>query len=90
METIKITIQNISCGGCVNTITKKLTSLDFVSDVKVNIENQEVEVTTTQPDKRLILEEKLTTLGYPPVGNNNNLVTKAKSVVSCAVGRISD
>ena len=36
----------------------------------------------------LVKQEKLAKLGYPEVGDKNTVLHKAKSFVSCAVGRI--
>ena len=34
-----ISVENIKCGGCANTITTKLKEQDFIDDCKVDIEN---------------------------------------------------
>jgi hypothetical protein len=36
-----------------------------------------------------LVKEKLKALGYPEDGAANNFGTKAKSYVSCAIGKIS-
>ena len=41
MKTI-VHIQNLKCGGCATTITKKLNALDDVSDVVVGVEDNSV------------------------------------------------
>lgn len=88
-------VENIRCGGCVNTITKKLTEINQVKQVDVNIEEQKVIVNTgsdSDSNIRQILCEKLAKLGYPEMGttDSNGIMTKAASVVSCAIGKISD
>ncbi|CAM1371493.1 Heavy metal transport/detoxification protein (fragment) [Tenacibaculum litoreum] len=35
------------------------------------------------------VKEKLSKLGYPEAGDKNTMVHKAKSFVSCAVGKIN-
>ncbi|GGZ77718.1 heavy-metal-associated domain-containing protein [Algibacter mikhailovii] len=83
-------IQNLKCGGCAHTITTKLNELSEVSDVFVDNENFSVTFTyTTEP---VLLEAKnvLVKLGYPEVGDKNAITTKAKSFVSCAIGRINN
>ena len=35
-------IQNLKCGGCANTISKKLNSLDDVSEVSIEVEDNSV------------------------------------------------
>ena len=39
-----IKIQNLKCGGCANSITKKLSKISSISNVKVNVEETEVEL----------------------------------------------
>lgn len=41
MKTI-VHIQNLKCGGCANTISKKLNALDDVSDVSIEVEDNSV------------------------------------------------
>lgn len=88
-------VENIRCGGCANTITKKLRQINGVKDVDVNVEGKQVIVITeSSVDDKIhhILSEKLVKLGYPEVGSvgSNNLKTKAASVVSCAIGKVSN
>ncbi len=91
----KFQVENIRCGGCANTITKKLREINGVKDVHVNVEDKQV-IVTTEPtiDAEIhhILSEKLVKLGYPEVGTigSNSLKTKATSVVSCAIGKVSN
>ena len=80
-------IENLKCGGCAATIKKGLLSIENVSDVLVDVANDTVSITS---ENVLIdvIKEKLSKLGYPEVGDKNTIVHKAKSFVSCAVGRI--
>ena len=82
-----IKIENLKCGGCAATIKKRLLSIENVSDVLVDVANDTVSITS---ENVLIdvIKEKLSKLGYPEVGDKNTIVHKAKSFVSCAVGRI--
>jgi copper chaperone CopZ len=82
-----IQVENIKCGGCMNSIKKALSSLVGVENVQVEKETETVTVIGSN-DIRENLIEKLAQLGYPEKGNNN-LLHKAKSFVSCAVGRIT-
>lgn len=87
--TTTLEIQNLKCGGCANTIITRLSALENVSDVSVNNENDTVTLKHTDDS---ILQEAislLSKLGYPIVGENNPLTKKAKSFVSCAVGRMN-
>ena len=82
-----IKIENLKCGGCAATIKKGLLSIENVSDILVDVANDTVSITS---ENVLIdvIKEKLSKLGYPEVGDKNTIVHKAKSFVSCAVGRI--
>lgn len=85
-----IHVENIRCGGCANTITKKLSALDGVDAVDVNIEDQLIsfEGSADQLDAVIATLKKL---GYPQAGSVEGieaLTTKAKSVASCAVGKL--
>jgi len=88
-------VENIRCDGCANTITKKLKEINGVKDVHVNVEDKQVIVTAesaTDDHMHDSLNEKLLKLGYPEVGAiwSNNLKAKATSVVSCAIGKVSN
>lgn len=82
-----IHIENLKCGGCAATIKKGILSIENIQEVTVDVEKSIVSVTATI-DNLEIVKEKLAKLGYPEVGDKNTIVHKAKSFVSCAVGRI--
>ena len=89
MET-RIEVENIRCGGCANTITKKLLEHEPIQAVDVDIEYQTITV-TSEVDVRQQAAQILLGLGYPERGSVEGLASlkeKAKSVVSCAIGRI--
>ncbi|MFD2529430.1 MULTISPECIES: heavy-metal-associated domain-containing protein [Polaribacter] len=83
----EIKIENLKCGGCAATIKKGLLSINEVTDVQVEVENSTVTITSENENLDLI-KEKLSKLGYPEVGDKNTIAHKAKSFVSCAIGRI--
>lgn len=88
METT-IHIQNLKCGGCANTITKGIATIDSIQKISVNVEESSV---TFSYENEGILDEvksKLKTMGYPEDGEANTLGSKAKSYVSCAIGKMS-
>ncbi len=84
-----IEIQNLKCGGCANTITTQLSKLNGISDVSVNNDTDEVRFNYNSEEEFETVKTKLSDLGYPIVGEQNSLPKKAKSFVSCAVGRIT-
>jgi copper chaperone len=85
-----IEVENIKCGGCANTIRGRLGALAGVSDVQVDIENGRI--TLEGPaDSRATLVETLLASGYPEKGSIEGIKAaraKAKSFVSCAIGRM--
>ncbi len=88
METT-IQIQNLKCGGCANTITKNIVVLGGITNVTVNVEESTVTFNYETEAQLVEVKEKLKTLGYPEDGATNSLGSKAKSYVSCAIGKMS-
>lgn len=89
MET-RIEVENIRCGGCTNTISKKLMENEQIQAVDVDIEHQVVTLHSTEA-VRDVAVQTLFGLGYPERGSVEGLASlkeKARSVVSCAIGRI--
>lgn len=88
----KLQVENIKCGGCANSIGKKLSSLEGVSDIVVNIEAGEVSFVAESDDQIEEVKHLLEAMGYPEQGSSHGIASasaKAKSYVSCAVGRMS-
>ena len=86
-----IEVENIKFGGCANTIVNKLSKLDGVEQVSVDIEAGRVSVDATD-DSREQLVQTLLQSGYPEKGTAEGIKAakaKAKSFVSCAIGRMS-
>ena len=86
---ITLEIQNLKCGGCANTITNKLSGIENISDVAITNENHTVSFFYKNDKALLEAKQLLHKIGYPVVGEKNALTTKAKSFVSCAIGRIN-
>lgn len=84
----EVYIENLKCGGCAATIKKGVSNIPGVEEVHVDVEKSMVSFSS---EENLLTEvkEKLSKLGYPEVGDTNTLVHKAKSFVSCAVGRVN-
>ena len=87
----EIAVENIKCGGCANTITTKLNKMDCVNGCDIDIENGVITIDGDDSSKeevgRLLLK-----IGYPECGTAEGLEAakaKAKSFVSCAVGKMS-
>lgn len=82
-------IQNLKCGGCASTIINRLSHLASIHNIK--IDNDQNIISFSHESKSNLEEVKalLLKLGYPVVGEKNAVSTKAKSFVSCAIGRIN-
>lgn len=88
---MRIEVENIKCGGCASSIRKGLLALDGVRGVEVDIEAGAVEV-EADTALRTDVAGKLAAMGYPETGSVQGLRSagaKAKSFVSCAVGRMN-
>ncbi|VAW51733.1 Heavy metal transport/detoxification protein [hydrothermal vent metagenome] len=87
----EIKVENIKCGGCAGTISKRVNELDSVDGCQVDVENGMVSI-TGNASARNEVAQLLLTLGYPENGTAEGLKAvkaKAKSFVSCAVGKMS-
>ncbi len=87
----EISVENIKCGGCAGTIIKKVNAIDGVDSTHVEIEAGMVKVEGLDG-----LQETLTLIllkmGYPESGSIEGIAAakaKAKSFVSCAVGKFN-
>ncbi|MEZ4799946.1 MAG: heavy metal-associated domain-containing protein [Flavobacteriales bacterium] len=83
---MKIQVENIKCGGCMNSIKKALLELKGITNVEIDKDNQIVEVSGNEFSEEEVIKS-LKHMGYPPAGENN-VFEKAKSFVSCAVGKM--
>ncbi|MDN3677651.1 heavy-metal-associated domain-containing protein [Flavobacterium paronense] len=82
----QIIVENIKCGGCMNSIQTALLKLDKVE--KVVIDKETDTITITGDVEKALLIKKLNELGYPEKGDNS-LLKIAKSYVNCAIGKMN-
>jgi copper chaperone CopZ len=82
-------ILNLKCGGCANSIKKGILTIDGIDKVTVDLDTSKVTVNTVDEQLVLKVKEKLSSMGYPEVGDANTVLHKAKSFVSCATGRMT-
>lgn len=87
----RLDVDNIKCGGCAYSIESKLSALDGVSEVAVDVEQGQV---TFSSENELIdqVRLQLKSMGYHEVGSLKGLGaagSKAKSFVSCAIGKMT-
>ena len=85
-----IDADNIKCGGCASSIQRGLREDPRVKSVQVTVDQGLVEVDADEA-VRPELVARLAKLGYPEVDTVEGaarLKAKAKSFVSCAIGRL--
>lgn len=91
MSQYDLTIQNLKCGGCKNTITKNLSQIGM-KNIDVIVEESKVRFTCEDENADALSQAIgiLEKLGYPVFkeGQDPSLSSKVKSYVSCAVGKI--
>ncbi len=87
-----VAVENIKCGGCASSIRKGLLENPLVEAVEVDVGSGQVHV-QAEGSARAEIVQKLARLGYPEVGSVEGMqaaAAKAKSFVSCAIGRIEN
>ena len=85
-----IKIANLKCNGCSTTIKNSLTKFNEVNFVEIDMEESLINIEFTGDDTNIEkYKKKLSKLGYPEQ-DSNNMISVAKSYVSCAIGRISN
>lgn len=82
-----IFIENLKCGGCQTTIRRDLLKQLNVLAVHIDDSDGSVHVSGEDDMERVHLVSRLERLGYPQRGKNS-LSNKAKSYVSCVVGKV--
>jgi copper chaperone len=87
--TEKIIVENIKCGGCMNSIKTALLKIANVQEVSIDKDSETVNISSSVPFERKEIANLLAKMGYPEKGNNN-LLLKAKSFVSCAIGNLTE
>jgi copper chaperone len=88
---IQVHVENIKCGGCEKSIIKGLTTIEGLSNIVIDREQQLVSVMADEL-LREVLVAKLKSIGYPEHGSASGLdaeLANVKSFVSCAIGRVS-
>lgn len=84
---------NIKCGGCANTIKEALNAEFGEVDIDLTQEPRVVILEIKDEETELSFRKKMRSLGYPMEDENLGSFTKgglkAKSFISCAIGKIN-
>ena len=80
-------VENIKCGGCMKSIKEALNKMAGIQEVEVYKEEEKICIMGVGINRGLLIE-KLAAMGYPEKGNNT-LMSKAKSYISCAAGKLN-
>ena len=65
VKTVKFVVSGIKCGGCVGKVEKQLKDLSGVTNINVDIENQEVLVSGEQGFSNMQIKSMLGEIGFP-------------------------
>ena len=84
---------NVKCGGCASTLKEKLS--EQFGEVEVDLEKEPREITLDIKEEEIVsLGKTLKKLGYPFITEKMGFVdgtsAKAKSFVSCAIGKMNN
>lgn len=81
-------VQNLKCGGCAKTISNKLSEMEGIQSVIVEKDSASVSFEHQSADVATFVKDALKQLGYPTIDDENGMLLKAKSFVSCASGKM--
>ncbi|MGB0883439.1 MAG: rhodanese-like domain-containing protein [Flavobacteriales bacterium] len=87
-KTASIEVQNLKCGGCTATISSKLAALNLVRNIEIDVDKSSVSFDFAEEKDIQLIKEKLKSLGYPATDDQNSMISKMKSVYSCATGKL--
>ncbi len=87
MPILELNVDNLKCGGCASTVRKRVSELPGVVSTSVDVDNGTVTVAHDGTTERNTVTLLLHKLGYPLSGTGG-ITEKAKSYVSCAIGRL--
>jgi copper chaperone CopZ len=88
---MNLIVENIKCGGCTSSITKKLRSVLSTNNINIDIDAGIVSIDVEEGQKDRAIKV-LQDMGYPQkdsVNGFNSTKAKAKSFISCAIGKIN-
>jgi len=84
-----LVLQNLKCEGCANTILKKIANCEGVSNPKIDVQKNSLQIDHISHNALMGLYMSLKTIGYPVEGETNSIINKTRSFMSCAIGKMT-
>lgn len=85
---VQLPVQNIKCNGCASHITDKLSQLENIEVVEIDVESNIITLEHNDAESLTKAQGVLQGLGYPMIDDKNTILDKSKSYVSCMIGRV--
>ena len=85
-----IQIQNLKCHGCATSIRNALTKIGGLKLEDINMDDSTIHFEMEDSRSMESVKKVLSNLGYPEMGADNPFGKKAKSYVSCAIGKVEN
>ncbi len=86
-QSVRLSIQNMSCASCVGRVERSLTAVAGVSDVSVNLASETVQAQIDAPERLAEIVAALDKAGYPARSQTVRLNVASMTCASC-VGRV--
>ncbi|MCK0137935.1 heavy metal translocating P-type ATPase [Aliiroseovarius sp. F47248L] len=86
-QTLRLSVQNMTCASCVGRVERTLSALPGVNDVHVNLASETVQATVDAPERLSDIMLALDEVGYPARTESVRLNVASMSCASC-VGRV--
>lgn len=86
-QTLRLSVQNMSCASCVGRVERALSALPGVGDVRVNLASETVQAQIDRPARVFDVTAVLNEAGYPARTQSVRLNVASMSCASC-VGRV--
>lgn len=83
----QIEVENMKCSGCMSSIRAVVLKIEGVDTISIDKDNDTITIEGNV--EKIILVNALSKLGYPQKGDNA-LFKKAKSLLSCALGKMKE
>ncbi len=86
-QTLRLSVENMSCASCVGRVERALTPLTGVGDVSVNLASETVQTQIDAPERVAEIVAALEDAGYPARSKTVRLNVASMTCASC-VGRV--